>query len=134
MLDRRSIACEAVNGSIAHRDPVPAAVLRCLAALLGQRSAVAFRRFLHGIWVVAAALACDAAASQPPPVGDEVCIGCHAVPSTKFHSQPSHKKLTCAQCHVGGAEHVADTRARPKLGGERELCASCHEAKKKHGG
>ena len=67
------------------------------------------------------------------PVRDEVCVSCHAEPSTKFHSQPSHKKLTCATCHVGGAVHVADARARPKLGGDEKLCASCHEAKKKHG-
>jgi hypothetical protein len=71
---------------------------------------------------------------QGAAVADEVCIGCHVQPSTKFHSQPSHKKLACAQCHLGGAEHVADTRARPKLGGDPQLCASCHEAKKKHGG
>jgi hypothetical protein len=71
--------------------------------------------------------------AQTAPVRDEVCVSCHAEPSTRFHSQPSHKKLSCANCHVGGAEHVADTRARPKLGGDPKLCASCHEAKKKHG-
>ncbi len=64
---------------------------------------------------------------------DEICVSCHAEPSPKFHSQPSHKKLACANCHVGGAEHVADTRVRPKLGGDPQLCASCHEARKKHG-
>lgn len=74
------------------------------------------------------------ASSQPAPVRDEVCVSCHAVPSPKFHSQPSHKKLACATCHVGGAEHVADPRARPKLGGDPQLCASCHEPKKKQGG
>jgi hypothetical protein len=73
------------------------------------------------------------AGAQPAPVADAICISCHAEPSTKFHSQPSHKKLACATCHVGGAEHVADTRSRPKLGGDPKLCASCHEAKKKHG-
>jgi len=67
-------------------------------------------------------------------VKDEVCVSCHAEPSTKFHSQPSHKKLSCSNCHVGGAEHIADTRARPKIGGDPALCRSCHEAKKKHGG
>lgn len=72
--------------------------------------------------------------AQTAPVKDEVCLSCHAEPSTRFHSQPSHKKLACATCHVGGAEHVADTRARPRLGGDPTLCASCHEAKKKHGG
>lgn len=71
--------------------------------------------------------------SAQVPVRDEVCVSCHAEPSTKFHSQPSHKKLTCANCHVGGAEHVADTRTRPRLGGDPQLCASCHEAKKKRG-
>jgi hypothetical protein len=70
---------------------------------------------------------------RPAQVDDAVCIGCHAEPSTKFHSQPSHKKLACAHCHVGGAEHVADTRSRPKIAGDAPLCASCHEAKKKHG-
>jgi hypothetical protein len=72
--------------------------------------------------------------AQTAPVKDEVCLSCHAEPSTKFHSQASHKKLACANCHLGGAEHVADTRARPKLGGDQTLCASCHEVKKKHGG
>ncbi|MCU0765183.1 MAG: hypothetical protein MUF32_04050 [Burkholderiaceae bacterium] len=67
-----------------------------------------------------------------PAVADEICVSCHAEPSTKFHSQPSHKKLACASCHLGGAAHVADTRARPRLGGGQELCASCHEAKRKH--
>lgn len=74
-----------------------------------------------------------AAGAQPAPVADSICISCHTEPSTKFHSQPSHKKLSCATCHVGGAEHVADTRARPKLGGDARLCTSCHEAKKKQG-
>jgi hypothetical protein len=72
-------------------------------------------------------------AAQPAVVGDDVCVSCHAEPAKKFHSQPSHKKLACASCHAGGAEHVADTRVRPKLGGDPALCASCHEAKKKHG-
>jgi hypothetical protein len=71
--------------------------------------------------------------AQATAVKDEICLSCHAEPSPKFHSQPSHKKLACANCHVGGAEHVADTRARPKIGGDQTLCASCHEAKKKHG-
>ena len=79
------------------------------------------------------ALAAAAAAAQTAAIKDEVCLSCHEVPSTRFHSQPSHKKLACANCHVGGAEHVADTRARPKLGGDPVLCASCHESKKKHG-
>jgi hypothetical protein len=85
-----------------------------------------------------AAAALLAAVAGPPqaqaaPVKDEVCVSCHIEPSTRFHSQPSHKKLACASCHVGGAEHVADTRVRPKIGGDQKLCASCHEAKKKHG-
>ena len=79
------------------------------------------------------ALAAAGSQAQTAAVMDEVCLSCHAEPSPKFHSQPSHKKLACANCHVGGAEHVADTRARPKLGGDQKLCASCHEAKKKHG-
>ena len=79
------------------------------------------------------ALAAGAVLAQAA-VKDEICVSCHAEPSAKFHSQPSHKKLACANCHVGGAEHVADTRTRPKLGGDATLCASCHEAKKKHGG
>lgn len=82
-----------------------------------------------------AALSALASASlgAQPAVPDEVCVSCHAEPSTKFHSQPSHKKLACAGCHVGGAAHVADTRVRPRLGGDEKLCASCHQAKKKHG-
>ncbi len=71
--------------------------------------------------------------AQTGPIRDEICLSCHAEPSTRFHSQPTHKKLGCAMCHIGGAEHVADTRTRPKLGGDEKLCASCHEAKKKHG-
>jgi len=71
--------------------------------------------------------------AQAGPIRDEVCLSCHAEPSPRFHSQPSHKKLGCALCHIGGAEHVADTRTRPRLGGDEKLCASCHEAKKKHG-
>jgi hypothetical protein len=83
--------------------------------------------------VIVAALLAGAAAVRAADVGDEVCVSCHVQPSTRFHSQPSHKKLACATCHVGGAGHVADTRSRPKLGGDPALCASCHEAKKKHG-
>ena len=83
--------------------------------------------------LVLLALAASPLGAQTTAVRDEVCLSCHAEPSAKFHSQPSHKKLTCATCHVGGAEHVADTRARPKLGGDQKLCASCHEAKKKPG-
>lgn len=83
--------------------------------------------------VVLAGLLAGAVAARAADVGDEVCVSCHAEPGTKFHSQPSHKKLACATCHAGGAEHVADTRARPMLGGDPALCASCHEAKKKHG-
>jgi hypothetical protein len=79
------------------------------------------------------ALAVGSLWAQTAPVKDEVCVSCHAEPSAKFHSQTSHKKLSCAACHVGGTEHVADTRARPKIGGDQKLCASCHEAKKKHG-
>ena len=79
------------------------------------------------------ALAASHSAAQAPAVSDEVCLSCHAVPSTRFHSQPSHKKLACANCHVGGAGHVADTRARPRLGSDPVLCASCHELKKKRG-
>ncbi len=71
---------------------------------------------------------------QAAEINDAICVSCHSVPSTKFHSQPSHKKLSCTHCHLGGAQHVADTRVRPKLGGNEQLCASCHEAKKKHGG
>jgi len=70
---------------------------------------------------------------QAAEISDAICISCHAEPGRKFHSQPSHKKLACTICHLGGAEHVADTRVRPKLGGNERLCASCHEAKKKHG-
>jgi len=72
-------------------------------------------------------------AQTATPVKDEICVSCHAEPSAKFHSQTSHKKLACAACHVGGAEHVADTRTRPKIGGDPKLCASCHQARKKHG-
>ena len=79
------------------------------------------------------ALATAPLPAQTVPVKDEICLSCHAEPSAKFHSQTSHKKLSCASCHVGGAEHVADTRARPKIGGDQKLCASCHEAKRKHG-
>ena len=71
--------------------------------------------------------------AQAGPIRDEVCLSCHAEPSPRFHSQPSHKKLSCANCHVGGAEHVADTRVKPKIGGDPVLCTSCHQAKKKHG-
>jgi len=85
------------------------------------------------VTAVLAALGAGTPAAQAAAVGDDVCVSCHAEPSTRFHSQPSHKKLACATCHVGGAEHVADTRSRPKLGGDPVLCASCHEAKKKHG-
>lgn len=85
--------------------------------------------------LAAAALALGGAAgAQAPAPRDEICLSCHAVPSARFHSQPSHKKLTCAQCHVGGAEHVDDTRLRPRLAGDDALCASCHAPKKKHGG
>lgn len=82
-----------------------------------------------------ALLAGVARAQSVPPaeVPDAVCASCHAEPGTKFHSQPSHKKLACASCHAGGPAHVADPRARPKLGGNPQLCASCHEAKKRHG-
>jgi hypothetical protein len=83
--------------------------------------------------VAVAGLLAAAAAAWAAEVGDQVCVSCHAEPGTKFHSQPSHKKLACAACHTGGAAHVADTRVRPKLGGDPALCASCHEAKKKHG-
>ena len=83
--------------------------------------------------VVLLALVAGPLPAHTTAVRDEVCLSCHAEPSPKFHSQPSHKKLACTNCHVGGAEHVADTRTRPKLGGDQKLCASCHEAKKKHG-
>lgn len=71
---------------------------------------------------------------QAAELTDAICVSCHSVPSPRSHSQPSHKKLSCATCHVGGAEHVSDTRIRPRLGGDAQLCASCHAAKKKHGG
>ena len=79
------------------------------------------------------ALAAGSLPAQTAAVRDEICVSCHAEPSTRFHSQSSHKKLSCGSCHVGGAEHVADTRVRPKIGGDPALCGSCHEAKKKHG-
>ena len=88
---------------------------------------------LCGAAAMLLALATGPLSAQTAPVRDEVCVSCHAEPSTRFHSQPSHKKLSCANCHVGGAEHVADTRARPTIGGDQKVCASCHEAKKKHG-
>ncbi len=66
-------------------------------------------------------------------VSDATCLSCHAEPSRRAHSQPSHKKLACATCHLNGAQHVADTRVRPKLGGDERLCTSCHAAKKKDG-
>jgi hypothetical protein len=93
-------------------------------------------KLLGAVAAAAVLLAAGAmsAAGAPADVSDEVCIGCHMEPSTKFHSQASHKKLACTQCHRGGAEHVADTRARPRLSGDPQLCASCHEAKKKQGG
>jgi len=81
-----------------------------------------------------AAMAGVVASAQSAPVADAICLSCHAEPSPRFHSQPSHKKFACATCHLGGAEHVADVRTRPKLTGDARLCASCHEAKKKHGG
>jgi hypothetical protein len=83
---------------------------------------------------LAALCAAGPSSAQAAPVTDDVCVSCHAEPSPKFHSQPSHKKLACASCHDGGEQHVADTRRRPKLGGDDKLCASCHPAKKKHGG
>jgi nitrite reductase (cytochrome c-552) len=93
------------------------------AVLIGSRLAVALLCALasHPLW------------AQPAQVSDAVCLGCHVEPSRKFHSQPSHKKLACATCHSGGAQHVADTRQRPQLAGDERICASCHEAKKKHG-
>jgi len=95
--------------------------------MLGSRSMVLCRAAALSLAFAAATALAQAA------VKDEICVSCHAEPSPKFHSQPSHKKLACVNCHVGGAEHVADTRTRPKLGGDATLCASCHEAKKKHG-
>jgi hypothetical protein len=92
------------------------------------------RRFADCLRVAALALATVPMGPQAAEVSDAVCISCHLEPGRKFHSQPSHKKLGCAICHLGGPEHVADTRARPKLGGDERLCASCHEAKQKHGG
>jgi len=95
------------------------------------------RRSVTMVWwrgmVVLLALVAGPLPAQTTAIRDEVCLSCHAEPSPKFHSQPLHKKLACTNCHVGGAEHVADTRSRPKLGGDQKLCASCHEAKKKHG-
>jgi len=88
---------------------------------------------LFGAAAVLLGLAAGPLSAHTAPVRDEVCVSCHAEPSARFHSQTSHKKLSCANCHVGGAEHVADTRARPTIGGDQKLCASCHEAKKKHG-
>jgi len=84
----------------------------------------------------AAALAAllAAAALAAEPVRDEVCVSCHTQPAARFHSESAHKKLACAQCHAGGAEHVADTRKRPRLDGDPQLCASCHEAKEKPAG
>lgn len=82
-------------------------------------------------WLLA--LAAAPLAAQTAQVADEICISCHAEPSARSHSQPSHKKLACTTCHLGGAGHVADPRARPKLGGDPQLCASCHEAKKRQG-
>ena len=98
---------------------------RCVAMQLCQSAAA--------LVALAAAAAAAQTSAQTAAIRDEVCLSCHEVPSARFHSQPSHKKLACANCHVGGAEHVADTRARPKLGGDPVLCASCHESKKKHG-
>lgn len=79
-------------------------------------------------------LGCNSAWAQPTELGDAVCVSCHAEPSKRFHSQPSHKKISCANCHGGGAQHVADTRSRPKLAVDAALCASCHAAKKQRGG
>ena len=76
-------------------------------------------------------LVAAATAAELASISDAVCISCHAEPSSKFHSQPTHKKFTCANCHLGGAQHVADTRSRPRLASDPVLCASCHEAKKK---
>lgn len=70
---------------------------------------------------------------QAAELADATCISCHGEPSRRYHSQPSHKKLACATCHLDGAQHVADTRAKPKLGGDEQLCTSCHAAKQKHG-
>lgn len=88
------------------------------------------------LWVTGAVLAALSAAGAlaAEPVGDTVCVSCHTQPAARFHSESAHKKLACVQCHAGGAEHVADTRRRPQLSGDPQLCASCHEPKKKPAG
>lgn len=82
------------------------------------------------IWVAAMLAAAGPAPAQPPEVDDAVCISCHAEPSTRFHAQPSHKKIACASCHGNGAQHVAEVRVRPTLAVDAVLCASCHPARK----
>jgi len=75
-----------------------------------------------------------AAGADRGAVKDEICVSWPRRAEREV-PQPDVAQETRLPppCHVGGAEHVADTRTRPKIGGDQKLCASCHQARKKHG-
>ena len=68
-------------------------------------------------------LVAAAAVAEPASISDAICISCHAEPSSKFHSQPTHKKFTCANCHLGGAQrHTKVSGIRQCLGTTQWVC------------
>lgn len=67
--------------------------------------------------------------AQAPAIESAVCIRCHAQPSRKFHADPTHKKFDCVVCHTEAAAHVADSKTKPTLTRDDQLCSSCHALK-----
>jgi hypothetical protein len=89
---------------------------------------------LGGRWTAALTcavlmLASGSAPAQLPATDSATCLRCHAQPSRKFHSEPTHKKFECATCHTAAAAHVADNKSKPVLANDPALCSSCHPLK-----
>ena len=77
-----------------------------------------------------AAPAAQTAKVDKPPAAKsfnpDTCYGCHA-PIKEFHAGSKHKNVSCAACHNGIDQHLADSKTRPVTRTDLAACGACHQ-------
>ena len=87
-----------------------------------------------GLVLLALPLAAAAAGSDsdasPQTIAAASCLECHDEMAT-FYARSAHAGASCASCHSGAAEHLADPEALPGRP-DASACLNCHQSGAKH--
>ena len=88
-------------------------------------------QWITALVILAMPLASAAAGSNseqsPQAIAVDDCLQCHDGP-TASHARGPHAGVSCASCHSGAAEHLADPSAETKPAKpDAKACLTCHQ-------